>query len=306
MSFAYRFRPIQMGLPFCAAIAVFGYLLLPAEVKAQMPSPLSFASSLIGAEGGSNSTATSSKPKAWLGIAFVDVAADTLPQPYQPVSREGVVRILQVFKGTSADQAGLQVDDFILAINGVGLQGRKTLLDSILAHGVGDIVTLKIGRNGKVLSQKMALSPKPEDMTSLTKSMLGSTPPALEGTFYQGNAGSIRSNLGKVILLDFWATWCGPCRMTLPSLDALYDQYKEQGLVVIGISSESRADLESFQKQNPVRYPLFQDVAQLTTRKYQAFAYPTLVLVDRKGIVQRVEVGAHRKSDMEKWIQELL
>jgi thiol-disulfide isomerase/thioredoxin len=245
-------------------------------------------------------------PKAWLGIAFQDVATDALPSAFQPAAAGGVVKVIQVFKGTSADQAGLQVDDVILAINGQGLDGRRTLLDSIHAHGVGEIVTLRLGRSGKVLTQKMALSPKPEDMTSLTKSLLGSPAPVLEGAFYQGPPNTLAQNKGKVVLIDFWATWCGPCRMTLPGLDALYREYKDKGLVVIGVSSETRDELDTFQKQQQLSYPLLQDVAQLSTRKYQAFAYPTLVLVDKQGIIQRVEVGAHQKADIERWIRELL
>jgi len=246
------------------------------------------------------------QPKAWLGIAFQDVTADTVPSAYQPISPAGVVRVLQVFKGTSADQAGLLPGDYLLAINGAPMLGRKTLLDTIHSHGVGDVIALKIGREGKVVQQKMALSPKPEDMSSLTKTWLGSPAPSLEGVYYQGEPASLADLKGKVIVIDFWATWCGPCRMTLPALDALYRKYRDQGVVIIGVSSENRPELEAFQKRQNLAYPLFQDIAQLTTRKYQAFAYPTLVLIDKQGLVQRVEVGAHSGEDMEKWITELL
>ncbi len=255
---------------------------------------------------GKTNHASVATPKAWLGIAFLDVPAENVPREYGPSKPEGIVRVIQIIKGASAEQAGLQVDDYILAVNGVPLAGRRTLLDTIQSHGIGDRVTLKIGRNGQVTSQVMALSPRPEDISNLTKSMLGSPAPELEGVYYQGDAGKLQKNRGKVVLLDFWATWCGPCRMTLPGLDALYQQYKDKGLVVIGVSSESAPELEAFHQQKPLSYPLFCDVAQLTTRKYQAFAYPTLVLIDKQGIVQRVEVGAHAKQDIERWVKELL
>ena len=94
--------------------------------------------------------------------------------------------------------------------------------------------------------------------------------------------------------------------MTTPSLQALYQKYQDRGLVVIGISSEDTGTLQSFRSQSGQDYPLFHDPGQLTQREYAAFAYPTLVLIDRKGIVQRVEVGAHPAGDMERWILELL
>ena len=246
------------------------------------------------------------KPVAWLGISFQDVAAAEVPSVYAHPSPEGAVRILQVFKGTSADQAALKEGDFVLAINSLPLAGRKTLLDTIRSKGVGDVVELRIGRDGKAMTQKMALSPKPEDMKSLTRMLIGAPAPELDGKYYAGDVGSLAKNKGKVVLVDFWATWCGPCRSTIPALDALSKKYKAKGLEVIGVSSETLEELKAFKASGKQGYSLFNDISQLTTRRYQAYAYPTLVLIDRKGVIQRIEVGAHPAEDMEKWILELL
>ena len=246
------------------------------------------------------------KPAAWLGVAIADVLPAELPAAYAPVTPEGAVRIQQVFKGTSADQAGLKEGDVILTINKVQLQGRKTLLDTIHSKGVGDVVELRVGRDGKAFTQKMALSPRPEDMRSITQMLVGSPAPALDGKYYSGDAGSLAKNKGKVVILDFWATWCGPCRMTIPGLDAVYRKYKDKGLEVIGVSSESLEDLKSFTGAGKINYPLFNDIGQLTTHQYQAFAYPTLVVIDRKGVIQRIEVGMHEQAAIEKWVLEYL
>ena len=253
-------------------------------------------------------TAKVSKPKtaAWLGISFADAPQASLPPAFAHPSPEGAIRIQQVFKGTSADQAALKEGDYILAINRAPLVGRKTLLDTIHSKGVGDIVELRVGREGKVFSQKMALSPKPEDMRSITQMLVGSPAMELEGQFYSGDVGSLAKNRGKVVVLDFWATWCGPCRSTIPALDALHEKYQKQGVEIIGISSENIEELKTFQAGGKHAYSLFNDISQITSRKYQAFAYPTLVLIDRKGTIQRIEVGAHPAAEMEKWIQELL
>jgi thiol-disulfide isomerase/thioredoxin len=247
-----------------------------------------------------------SKPAAWLGVSIADVPPAGLPAAYAPVTQEGAVRIQQIFKGTSADQAGLKEGDVILAVNGTPLQGRKTLLDTIHSKTVGDVVELRLGRDGKVSAQKMALSPRPEDMRAITQMLVGSPAPVLDGKYYSGDAGSLAKNKGKVVLLDFWATWCGPCRMTIPALDAVYRKYHDKGLEVIGISSESMEDLKGFQAPGKMSYPLFNDVGQLTTRQYQAYAYPTLVMIDRQGIIQRIEVGAHPQAAIEKWVLEYL
>jgi thiol-disulfide isomerase/thioredoxin len=248
------------------------------------------------------------KPAAWLGISFADAPLASLPPVYAYSKPEGAVRIKQVFKGTSADQAALKEGDYILSINKTPLAGRKTLLDTILSKGVGDIVELSIGRDDKILTQKMALSPKPEDTKAITRMLVGSPAMELDGKFYSGDVGPLAKNRGKVVLLDFWATWCGPCRSTIPGLDALHKKYHDKGVEIIGVSSENIEDLKSFQiaaagKQG---YSLFNDIGQITTHRYQAFAYPTLVLIDRKGIIQRIEVGAHPEDEVERWIRELI
>jgi thiol-disulfide isomerase/thioredoxin len=278
---------------------------IPAETSSASSESASAESSAASPNPGRDASAKP-KPAAWLGVSIADVPAAQLPEAYAPVTSEGAVRILQTFHGTSAEQAGLLPDDIILAINGTPLQGRKTLLDTIHSKTVGDVVALRVGRNGKPFEQKMALSPKPEDMRAITRMLVGSPAPALEGKYYSGDAGSLSKNKGKVVLLDFWATWCGPCRMTMPELEAVYKKYRSKGLEVIGVSSESLEDLKAFQASNKTGYPQFNDVSQLTTRQYQAFAYPTLVVIDRKGVIQRIEVGAHPRADIEKWVLEYL
>jgi thiol-disulfide isomerase/thioredoxin len=246
------------------------------------------------------------KPAAWLGVAIADVPQANIPAAYAPTTSEGVVQVQQVFRGTSADQAGLKEADMILSINGTDLRGRKTLLDTIHSKGVGDLVELRVGRDGKSFKQKMALSPRPEDMRSLTQMLVGGPAPALDGKYYSGDAGPLAQHKGKVVLVDFWATWCGPCRATLPSLDALYKKYHAKGVEIIGVSAESLEDLKSFQATAKLSYPLFNDIGHITTNQYQAYAFPTLAVIDKQGNIQRIEVGAHPQAEIEKWIKEYL
>jgi peroxiredoxin len=94
--------------------------------------------------------------------------------------------------------------------------------------------------------------------------------------------------------------------MMVPSLEALYSRYQTQGMEIIGISSEPLATLTAYQKSHPHSYPLFHDARQATTALYHAYAYPTLVFIDKKGIIRAIESGAQPMAAMEASIQSLL
>ncbi len=246
-----------------------------------------------------------SSPKAWIGIAFKDLPLSSIPKELGHKMPEGAVQIEKVIPGASGEQAGLEPNDIILSVNGTPLNGRATLLQTIQSMEVGEIVELTLGRNGKIITKKMALSPRPEDIRSITNLMVGSPFTALKGSFY---ANSIDSEFlkGKTIILDFWATWCGPCKFTLPSLEKLYQNYKSKDVVIVGISSEPLSLLKQFQEKNPHSYPLFNDTSKLTHKDYSIMAFPTMVYIDKFGVIQKVVTGAQDYSTMESNLLEVL
>lgn len=129
-------------------------------------------------------------------------------------------------------------------------------------------------------------------------------------TLEQLSGGSITlSQLkGKVVLVDFWATWCPPCRVAIPHLIKLYDTYKDQGLVVLGISLDQQKEvLPKFVTENNISYPILignQDVAKI----YDVQGIPTLIIFDKKGKIALREVGfnAENIDNLEKNIIGLL
>lgn len=96
----------------------------------------------------------------------------------------------------------------------------------------------------------------------------------------------------KVVLINFWATWCIPCRIEMPSLNRLYQKYEERGFVVLGISNDrSRKMAENFLSKTPVDFPVLLDSNLRVAREYRVFAYPTTLLVDREGILREKFLG---------------
>jgi thiol-disulfide isomerase/thioredoxin len=97
---------------------------------------------------------------------------------------------------------------------------------------------------------------------------------------------------GKPVLLDFWATWCGPCRKSMPVLDRLAAKYRGQGLVVLGVNAgEERADVEAFLKTTPIPYPVALGLDSDILASFHVTAYPTFVLIGRDGKVEAHLIG---------------
>lgn len=148
-------------------------------------------------------------------------------------------------------------------------------------------------------------------MTSLqsnsSKIKEGEKAPGFEVTTVDGKKIKLNDYAGKVVLLDFWATWCGPCVAELPNVKKLYESNKGKPFEIIGFSADNElSDLTEFIKENGITWPnVFEPdpkpgTAMLT---YGVQKYPTTVLIDGKGIIRHVDL---RGEELEKAVDELL
>jgi thiol-disulfide isomerase/thioredoxin len=96
---------------------------------------------------------------------------------------------------------------------------------------------------------------------------------------------------GKVVLVDFWATWCGPCRALMPTVEEVYRRYKDRGLSVVALSSEGPGVINEFRKSAPFTYPVYQDEFGMAMATYKADFIPTTYLIGRDGKILFKDVG---------------
>ena len=133
--------------------------------------------------------------------------------------------------------------------------------------------------------------------------------PKVQSASLGGGEWRLSDQRGKVVIVDFWATWCGPCRITIPHLVELSDKYAAQGLVVVGISLDRGGEglVGPFVKQMGIRYPVIVDEPGRFANAFGGVeGIPAFFLIDRSGRIAGHMVGAGPKEMLEEAVRSLL
>jgi thiol-disulfide isomerase/thioredoxin len=134
-------------------------------------------------------------------------------------------------------------------------------------------------------------------------------PPFTLPSIQQGQPTALKDTLGKVVYLDFWASWCAPCRTSFPLLNKLHEKLKAKGFEVIAVNlDEDKAKAEKFLQEIPVGFTVLHDSKGEWADKYVVESMPTSFILDKQGNVQNIHHGftAGDIEELEKKITELL
>ena len=135
----------------------------------------------------------------------------------------------------------------------------------------------------------------------------GKSAPAFTAAALSGGQTALADYDGDVIVVNFWATWCPPCKAEMPGINNFYERYQADGLVVLAVNAKENESLvRPFIESSGFTFPVLLDPVGEIVNQYQVRSFPTTVIIDRDGIVRHIQVGMISEAELEAIIAPLL
>ncbi len=242
----------------------------------------------------------------WLGLRLEP--ASEPEQKAAGVSRP-VPKITSVFPNSPAAAAGLAAGDLVLALDGKNVADLRDLVSRVGSTPAGSSVQVRVFRGDDTVDKTATLAIKPDQQALYRSEWDGRPLPPLD---FEAAADGARVPVtaaafkGKVLILDYFATWCGPCKRLSRDLHALYEREKGRGLEIVAITGEEDEVVKPWLKQSPHPYPVLIDDKKGFEVTFAPSVMPTIWMVDKKGVVRGVWLGSAEYPAIEKRAMELL
>ena len=223
-----------------------------------------------------------SASRAWFGVEVRD----------RKDGKAGVL-VRHVMRTSPAEAAGLRDGDFLLKLAGKSVSAPNDVVSEVRQHRPGDVLEVLFERAGHEQKARVTLDVFPPADEMLRREKVGTFAPNLAGVeSVQGTVPAELNKLrGKVVVLDFWAGWCGVCKLVTPVLNGWQSKFGAQGLVVIGVSSDDARIAAKATNDFGVKYAVGADAHGSVFPAYGVVALPTMYVLDKKGVIRAVDVG---------------
>ncbi len=268
-----------------------------------------------------------SRPDAGFGEIFPSVRSLTSPKRHAFDGRQGqrvsgTVRFdLPAFERPVPFNAWFDDADGLMHVMHIDI----TQVVQRLAELQGQAITIEkaeivmrltsIVLDGPVADANVAFTPAENylrvDAIDPKLGLVGRRAPQITGKDLSGQDFSLKALRGRVVLLDFWAMWCGPCLVAMPHVQRVADRFVDRPMTVVGINSDSPEQMAQVQRilqREGITFTQFVDADTSVSRAYQVMGIPHSVLIDKKGIIRHVHTGfsRHFEQEMAFQIEQLL
>ena len=116
----------------------------------------------------------------------------------------------------------------------------------------------------------------------------------------EGENVSLSDFKGQPVLINLWATWCGPCRIEMPTIQSRFEEYRDEGFIVLAVNfDEQRADVQSFRDEFGLTFQMLLDPGAEVQRLYRTRSYPSTFFVDRNGVIQVQHIGVMTEGNLD-------